>query len=108
MLVYGIVTDLPLGKVITDAKSERKEFMALMDGTFEPSGTRSSSMDMESVRAISPLNTHRQRMQYQKYIFRIQPRWLVLLQAAHGNYIDSLEIESDIEIADSWYEGHDG
>ena len=33
---------------------------------------------------------------------------LVDLQAAHDNYVDSSENESDIEIANSWYEQHDG
>ena len=187
MLVYGIATDLRLKRVITDAKSEEKEFMALMDGIFEPSHTRSSSMDMESVRAISPLNTPptdaaleihlqdsvkvkgsldteakstvddaeelglgtRRKTQIDKgkqhelqrlkerrtvalrhvtrQINKMKPllldlinyefvsvemeglnNLLVELQASHDDYVDSLENESDIEIANSWYEEHDG
>ena len=186
MLVYGIATDLRLKRVITDAKSEEKEFMALMDGIFEPSRTRSSSMDMESVRAISPLNTppmdaaleiylqdsvkvkgsldteakstvddaeelglgarrktrtdkgkqhELQRLKERRtvalrhvtrQINKMKPllldlsnyefvsvemeglnNMLVDLQAAHDNYVDSLENESDSEIANRWYEEHD-
>ena len=58
LLVYGTVTDLWLLGLITDVENENKGFMAhWMEGIFEPSRTRSSSMDMELIRVISPLNT---------------------------------------------------
>ena len=54
----GTVTDLWLLRLITDVENENKGFMAhWMDGIFEPSRTRSSSMDMELIRAILPVNT---------------------------------------------------
>ena len=41
-----------------DVENENKGFMAhWIEGIFEPSRTRSSSMDMELIRVISPLNT---------------------------------------------------
>ena len=58
LLVYGTVTDLRFLRVITDVENENKGFMAhWMEDIFEPSRTRSSSMDMELIRAISPPNT---------------------------------------------------
>ena len=58
LLVYGAITDLRLLRVIKDVENENKGFTAhWMEGIFEPSRTRSSSMDMELIRAISPLNT---------------------------------------------------
>lgn len=60
LFVYGTLTVLRFSRINTDTDSENEEFMAFCRegiGFFEASRSRSSSMDTELVRAISPLNT---------------------------------------------------
>ena len=58
LFVYGTCTVLRFSRINTDTDSENKESMAFCDeGICEALRSRSSSMDTELFRAISPLNT---------------------------------------------------